>query len=376
MSQPKPTLFIIDGSVDVTGSLVSASRQALLLKDEVDAILVLSSFHRAPPERTTEFAGLITLPFVLPRKKIVNLLLYFPALILSGIQLRAAMRRHGCERLQLNDFYLLQGVILRLLGFRGRIVTFVRIDPTRYGTAGKIWLSAARLVSNELVAVSHFIQSLLGERYSTQLIYGQPSIDNSVVAQPDLAHPLFLFVGNYIQGKGQEVAIEAFNRIAARYPAARLRFVGGDMGLEKNRAFKAWLEQLAEEGPARERIEFAGPSNDVARHYATAFAAINLSESESFSITCLDASAVGLPVIASRCGGPEEIIEDGITGMLVPVGDPAEAAARMAWLLDHPVEATAMGAAGKALVVERFAPEQAKAALLAALALAEGDALR
>ena len=376
MTGRKPTLFIVDGSIDVTGALVSASRQAMLLKDRVDTILVLSSFHRVPVERSSAFAEVITLPFVLPRKQIINLLFYFPALLLSSIQLRLAMHRRGCERLQLNDFYLLHGAVLRLLGFRGRIATFVRIDPTRYGVAGKIWLAAARWCSTEVVAVSLFIQSLLGENYPTRLIYGQVSLAKLVVAEPDAGQPLFLFVGNTIEGKGQEHAVEAFNRIATRYPAARLRFVGGDMGLEKNKLFRARLEQLAEDGPARDRIEFHPASNDVGSHYATAFAAINFSESESFSITCLDGSAVGLPVIATRCGGPEEIIEDGRTGLLVPVGDVAAMAVRMTWLLDHPADAAAMGAAGRARVAERFAPEQAKAALSEMLALAEGDWLR
>lgn len=358
-SPAKPILFIVDGSIDVTGALVSASRQAELLKNNVDTILVLSSFHRVPAERTTAFAEVIALPFVSPRKKFANVIFYLPALLLSSVQLRLVMRRRASERLQLNDFYLLHGAVLRLLGFRGRIATFVRIDPTRYGAIGRIWLAAARWCSTEMAAVSRFIQSLLGEDYPTHLIYGQVSLASVVVAEPDPDRPLFLFVGNYIEGKGQEHAVEAFNRIALRYPAARLSFVGGDMGLEKNKAFRARLEQMADDGPARDRIEFHGASNDVAAHYATAFAAINFSESESFSITCLDGSAVGLPVIATRCGGPEEIIEDGRTGLLVAVGDVAAMAVRMAWLIDHPADAAAMGAAGRALVAERFAPERA-----------------
>ena len=358
-SQARPIVFIVDGSIDVTGALVSASRQAALLADEVDTVLVLSSFHRVPAERTNSFAEVITLPFVSPRKKIINLLFYFPALLLSAVQLRIAMHRRGCERLQLNDFYLLHGAVLRLLGFRGRIATFVRIDPTRYGTIGRIWLAAARWCSTEMAAVSRFIQTRLGDDFPTRLIYGQVSIAKVVVAEPDADQPLLLFVGNYIEGKGQEYAVEAFNRIAERYPAARLRFVGGDMGLEKNKAFRARLERMADDGPAHNRIEFHGHSNDVASHYATAFAAINFSESESFSITCLDGGAVGLPVIATRCGGPEEIIEEGVTGLLVPVGDVAAMAERMGWLLDHPADAAAMGAAGRTSVAERFSPERA-----------------
>lgn len=369
MTDRKPILFIVDGSIDVTGALVSASRQAELLKHELDTILVLSSFHRVPAERLTAFAGIVTLPLVSPRKKLLNAILYVPSLLLSSIQLRLAMWRRGSDRLQLNDFYLLHGAVLRLLGFRGRIVTFVRIDPTRYGAAGKVWLNAARWCSTEMAAVSKFIQSLLGPEFPTRLIYGQVSLDAVAPARPDPERPLILFVGNMIEGKGQEVAIAAFNRIAALYPNARLRFVGGDMGLEKNRQFTARLKQEAADGPVPKRIEFVGATNDVSPHYVHAYAALNCSESESFSITCLDGSAAGLPMVATRCGGPEEIVEDGNTGFLVPVGDAEAVAEKLAWLLDHPDEAAAMGAAGRALVATRFSPEQAKTVFTELLAL-------
>ncbi len=355
MTDRKPTIFIVDGSVDVTGALVSASRQALLLKQEVDTILVLSSFHRVPAERLTAFAEVVTLPFVSPRKQLANAIFYLPALLLAAIQL--------------NDFYLLHGAMLRLLGYRGRIVTFVRIDPTRYGAAGRIWLAAARWCSTEMAAVSHFIQRLLGPAFPSRLIYGQVQLDRIAVARPDMERPLLLFVGNTIEGKGQDYAVEAFNRIAGRYPAARLRFVGGDMGLEKNRAYLAQLERQAAAGPAPDRIEFFGQTDDVAPHYTNAFAALNFSDSESFSMTCLDGSAAALPVIATRCGGPEEIVVDGKTGYLVPVGDIDAMAERMAWLLDHPAEAAAMGSAGRALVGERFAPALALAVFTELFAL-------
>ena len=355
----KPTLFIVDGSIAVTGALVAAARQAELLKDEVETILVLPRGHQVPAARTAAFAKVIDLPIVNLRKSLASLIFYGPSLIAASVMLWRAMRRRKCERLQINDFYLLHGAVLRLLGFRGRIVTFVRIDPTRFGIPGGIWLAAARWSSTEIVAVSRFIQRLLQPAYPSRLVYEHVTPDPVAEGPAASRPPVLLFVGNYIEGKGQEHAVEAFNRIAARFPSARLRFVGGDMGLEKNKAFRARLERMADDGPARNRIEFHGHSNDVASHYATAFAAINFSESESFSITCLDGSAVGLPVIATRSGGPEEIIEEGVTGLLVPVGDVAAMAEQMGWLLDHPADAAAMGAAGRTSVTERFSPERA-----------------
>ena len=68
MTAAKPVLFVVDGSVAVTGALISATRQAELLHDELDTILVLSSFHRVPADRS-RLAEVITLPFVSPRRR-------------------------------------------------------------------------------------------------------------------------------------------------------------------------------------------------------------------------------------------------------------------------------------------------------------------
>ena len=138
------------------------------------------------------------------------------------------MRSRGCRHLQLNDFYLLHGALMRLLGFRGRIATFVRIDPVRYGPIGKFWLAAARWSSNDVVAVSRFIQAALGPRTPSRLMYDSVSLAEISTSPTDPGWPLVLFIGNFIEGKGQEHAVEAFNRIAPRFRSARLRFVGGD----------------------------------------------------------------------------------------------------------------------------------------------------
>ena len=348
-------LVIVDASVAVTGALVSAARQAALLADVVRTVLVLPRGHQVPSARLTAFAEVIEIPIVPLRKTAGSVVGYGPALAAGSWRLKRKLKRLGASRVQINDFYLMHGAMLRLMGYRGRIVTFVRIDPARFGAAGRVWLTAARRSADALAAVSKFIQrGVEGSR----LVYEHVAPAPSPTARTG---QLLLFVGNMIAGKGQEDAVAAFNRLAPDFPGARLRFVGSDMGLAKNRAFRAGVEQAAAAGPAPERIEFRGASDDLAGDYAEAFAALNFSASESFSITCLDASAAGLPIIATRCGGPEEIVDDGVTGWLVPVGDVAAMAERMAWLLGHPAEAAAMGAAGQRLVEQRFSTDRARA---------------
>lgn len=71
------------------------------------------------------------------------------------------------------------------------------------------------------------------------------------------------------------------------------------------------------------------------------------SSSEGFSIATIEAMAAGVPVIATRCGGPEEILQHMKTGYLVPIEIPDQLAAAIKQLLDDPVLAQQLASAGQ-----------------------------
>jgi glycosyltransferase involved in cell wall biosynthesis len=171
------------------------------------------------------------------------------------------------------------------------------------------------------------------------------------------AAPNLILMGNYDPRKGHGEAIAAFHRIADKHPEAKLLLYGSDMGLAGQRAHLLALRQAAAAGPGRDRIEFRHFVADPADALRNARAALSFSQSESFSLACQEASAHGIPVIATRSGGPEEIIEDGVTGYLVDVGDVNAMAARMDKLLSDPRMARTMGLAGAELVRKRFPVE-------------------
>lgn len=351
----KPFIYIVDGSVDRTGALEAARRQAASLADRALCVLIVSSSNRLNGEQLPEFAKIVRLPMVPLRRSLASIILYLPSLLYCGWRLRRALQADRCTRLQVNDFYLMQGAVARLLGYRGTLVTWIRIDPVRFGRIGKIWLRIARRVSDRIVVVSHFIARQIGDGEGA-LVYDPYPEQRAQPAAPGSSERL-VFIGNYIPGKGQDVAIAAFARIAERFPDARLELFGGDMGLDKNRAYRRGLEDQARRTAAADRIAFGGFVVDTRQALRGARAALVLSESESFSLTCQEASACGLPVIATRCGGPEEIVEDGVTGFLVDVGDVEATAGRIARLLAEPALAHAMGQRGAALVSQRFSTE-------------------
>lgn len=349
----RPSLFILDASVDVTGAFVAAQRQATLLKDIADCILVIPTDSRIEAAQLAPFHEVLRLPIRPLRRSLSSLAVYPFTTLCSARLLAAALRQRRCERLQVNDYFLIEGALTRLFGFRGRINTWVRIDPAHYGgPVARVWLKAAGSASYRLVAVSRFIQSKLPAEVSAQLLY-DPAPDLPLAAAPSRAR--FVFIGNYIDGKGQDVAIRAFHRIAGRFPDAELRMHGSDMGLERNRVYRQSLERLAADGDGAGRITIADRVADPGDALDGALAALSLSRSESFSLTTQEASARGIAVIASRCGGPEEIIQHEVTGWLVPVDDVTATAEAMACALEDPERAEEMGRRGATLVRERFA---------------------
>jgi len=82
------------------------------------------------------------------------------------------------------------------------------------------------------------------------------------------------------------------------------------------------------------------------------------SEQESFGLTIIEALAMETPVVSTRCGGPEEVIENGRTGILVPLHDPEAMAKAIMQLLQDTQLARNIGQAGREDVISRFSVER------------------
>jgi N-acetyl-alpha-D-glucosaminyl L-malate synthase BshA len=126
------------------------------------------------------------------------------------------------------------------------------------------------------------------------------------------------------------------------------------------------------EGPERERLQaraqalgvdarFVGRRDDVPELLRSADAFVFPSDVESFGLAALEASAAGIPVVATRTGGVPEVIRDGVTGLLSEVGDVAGLAAHLDRLAADPELARRLGQAGRRLALE-WSPEPAVAA--------------
>lgn len=163
---------------------------------------------------------------------------------------------------------------------------------------------------------------------------------------------LVTFTGRLLRGKGVEVLVEAFGRLAARHHDAHLLLVGSGAGqvLSMEEALRT---QVASAGLAS-RVTFTGRVENVADYLRASDVYAFPSYFEAMPLSLLEAASCGLPCVASRIGGVVDVIEDGRSGVLVEAGDANGLAAALGALFDMPARGAALGAAARAAVLARF----------------------
>jgi len=136
---------------------------------------------------------------------------------------------------------------------------------------------------------------------------------------------VFVYVGRLGAEKNLDVLAEAFRGLHAEFPQARLAIVGDG-------PFRGRLEALLEGLPATFTGYLAG--EDLSRALASADAKLFPSTTDTWGNAPLEAQASGVPVVVSDKGGPQELMEDGVTGFRVAGGDPKALLAAMRALID------------------------------------------
>lgn len=158
-------------------------------------------------------------------------------------------------------------------------------------------------------------------------------------ALPDDAVVLGM-AGRLEAAKGHEDLLRAFARLAPRNPRLHLMIMGSGQ-------LRQPLEQLRDDLGLQGRAHFLGWVEDL----ISAIAALDLfvlsSHYEGLGVVLLEALALGRPVVSTRVGGTQDIIEDGLTGLFAPAHDPAGLAETVQRLLDDPALAARLAAAGK-----------------------------
>ena len=99
------------------------------------------------------------------------------------------------------------------------------------------------------------------------------------------------------------------------------------------------------------------PVPDIEEYLQAADLGLFASDSASFCLSILEAMCFGCPSVATRVGGIPEVVEDGISGLLVPPGDAAGLARAVEALIANPIRRAAMGEAAQARAMDRFSAD-------------------
>lgn len=152
--------------------------------------------------------------------------------------------------------------------------------------------------------------------------------------------------------KGLDVLLDAVSILKTRSPGCRFVVLGD---LKYGRGIEL-LKDRDSRGLTND-VLFPGFRSDVDRVLPAFDVYALTSRSEGFPLSLLEAMAAGLPIVATRCGGPEQILDDGVTGLLVENESADAIAGSIARLRASAVERRRLGDAARAAACERFSLE-------------------
>jgi glycosyltransferase involved in cell wall biosynthesis len=156
-------------------------------------------------------------------------------------------------------------------------------------------------------------------------------------------------VGRLVREKGYLEVFEAAARLRPRFPQLRVAVIGPDEP-EKPDALTAADRQAA----VRAGVRFLGGRDDVVRLYAGMDIHVLASHREGFPRSPMEASAMGVPVVATEIRGSRQAVDHGTTGLLVPPRDSAALAEVIARLAADPAERRRFGAAARRKALDAF----------------------
>lgn len=162
--------------------------------------------------------------------------------------------------------------------------------------------------------------------------------------------PVIAVVGTLCEVKRTDQALFAFQSLLRRWPGARLLIVGEG-------PLRPRLEALIDELSLRGAVHLLGRRSDVPEILAEAHLLWQLSQSEGLPLAVVEALACGVPVVGTNVRGVRDVVEDGVTGFLVPLGETEAVVDRSTQLLSQPKLCAAFSRAAEA-AASRFSGEQ------------------
>jgi glycosyltransferase involved in cell wall biosynthesis len=241
---------------------------------------------------------------------------------------------------------------------------YARAMLDRYGVRyGQMFEQSAALVAPSR-AMQEALLALGAPAEKTHYVPCGVDLDRFSGGAPDQSPPTFLAVGRFVEKKAPQLTIAAFASVRDRHPEAQLRMIGDGR-------LRGPCRDLAQGLGVGDAVTFLGwqPHDVVAEEMRGARAFVQHSlvasdgNSEATPQSILEASASGLPVVATRHAGIPEGVVERETGFLVDERDVEEMARHMARLIADPALAAELGRAGRLRVEEHFSIDSSIARL-------------
>ena len=166
--------------------------------------------------------------------------------------------------------------------------------------------------------------------------------------------PIVGMVARVAPQKDYPALVRAASLIVPAFPSVRFLCVGDHDGAPEYREHYAHVRQLISTAGLDAHFTFTGHCSEVVALMSTMDVFVLSTRQEGLPLVILEAMALGLPVVATAIDGLPEVVDDGVTGLLYPLGDSERLAHCILALLHDRVRAAALGDAGRARLDSRF----------------------
>ena len=192
------------------------------------------------------------------------------------------------------------------------------------------------------------------EKYSGTRICTKGLVNRSEAAEP---RPIIGLVGRISPWKGQHIFLAAAAEVLKRHPEVKFEIIGAALFNEQE--YEKVLRNLCKSLNIEGSVHFAGFVDDVAARICQLDILVHASTTgEPYGQVIIEGMAAGKAVVATNGGGVPEIVVDGVTGILVPMGDSVRMAQAVEYLLENPQVKTEMGRLARKRALEHFTVEK------------------
>lgn len=225
-----------------------------------------------------------------------------------------------------------------------------------------LFRALSRIVPTFLIAVSEatrrtLVSDVAASRKGARIAVVYDGVDLPAIAEASAPisadSPRIGLIGRICPWKGQHIFLQCAALLHPRFPGARFEIIGAP--LFKEQIYEEELRTLSRTLGLDHVVTFTGFLQNVSGRVAELAIVVHASIlAEPFGLVLIEGMAQSKPIVATRGGGPLEIVVDGETGLLVPMGDPGAMAEAIAALLSDPERARRMGQHGRQRVADHF----------------------